>query len=129
MILEEVVRLIREIKPDIIINRFDHRRDGQTHGHHTSSAILSKEAFNISDNPNFYSPQLDSLQLWKPFRQYVNISWWRYGSRENFNSTNKDNFIKIDITKYNFLTGRTNSEISALSRSQHKSQGLADLQG
>ena len=37
IILEEIVRLIREIKPDIIINRFDHRRDGQTHGHHTSS--------------------------------------------------------------------------------------------
>ena len=124
IILEEVVRLIREIKPDIIINRFDHRSDGQTHGHHTSSAILSKEAFSISDNANFYSPQLDSLQLWKPFRQYVNISWWRYGSREKFNSTNKDNFIKIDITKYNFLTGRTNSEISAMSRSQHKSQGF-----
>ena len=124
IILEEVVRLIREIKPDIIINRFDHRSDGQTHGHHTSSAILSKEAFSISDNANFYSPQLDSLQLWKPFRQYVNISWWRYGSREKFNSINKDNFIKIDITKYNFLTGRTNSEISAMSRSQHKSQGF-----
>ncbi len=124
IILEEVVRLIREIKPDIIINRFDHRRDGQTHGHHTASAILSKEAFNISDNPKFYSGQLDSLQLWKPFRQYVNISWWRYGSREKFNSINKDNFIKVDITKYNFLTGRTNSEISALSRSQHKSQGF-----
>ena len=123
-ILEEVVRLIREIKPDIIINRFDHRRDGQTHGHHTASAILSKEAYKISGNPNFYSSQLDSLQLWKPFRQYVNISWWRYGSREKFNSINKDNFIKIDITKYNFLTGKTNSEISALSRSQHKSQGF-----
>ena len=123
-ILEEVVRLIREIKPDIVINRFDHRRDGQTHGHHTASAILSKEAYKISGNPNFYSSQLDSLQLWKPFRQYVNISWWRYGSREKFNSINKDNFIKIDITKYNFLTGKTNSEISALSRSQHKSQGF-----
>tara|TARA_Y100000768_G_scaffold118846_1_gene87822 strand:- start:358 stop:2811 length:2454 start_codon:yes stop_codon:yes gene_type:complete len=123
-ILEEVVRLIREIKPDIIINRFDHRRDGQTHGHHTASAILSKEAYKISGNPNFYSSQLDSLQLWKPHRQYVNISWWRYGSREKFNSINKDNFIKIDITKYNFLTGKTNSEISALSRSQHKSQGF-----
>ena len=123
-ILEEVVRLIREIKPDIIINRFDHRRDGQTHGHHTASAILSKEAYKISGNRNFYSSQLDSLQLWKPLRQYVNISWWRYGSREKFNSINKDNFIKIDITKYNFLTGKTNSEISALSRSQHKSQGF-----
>ncbi len=123
-ILEEVVRLIREIKPDVIINRFDHRRDGQTHGHHTASAILSKEAYKISGNPNFYSSQLDSLQLWKPLRQYVNISWWRYGSREKFDSINKDNFIKIDITKYNFLTGKTNSEISALSRSQHKSQGF-----
>lgn len=123
-ILEEIVRLIREIKPDIIINRFDHRRDGKTHGHHTSSAILSKEAFEISSNQNFYSSQLDSLDLWKPARQYVNISWWRYGSRERFNSINKQNFIEIDITKYNFLTGKTNSEISAQSRSQHKSQGF-----
>ena len=61
IILEEIVRLIREIKPDIIINRFDHRRDGQTHGHHTSSAILSKEAFNISGDRNFYSSQLISI--------------------------------------------------------------------
>ena len=123
-ILEEIVRLIREIKPDIIINRFDHRRDGKTHGHHTASAILSKEAFEISGNPNFYASQLDSLDLWKPSKQYVNISWWRYGSRERFNTINKENFIEIDINKYNFLTGKTNSEISALSRSQHKSQGF-----
>ena len=123
-ILGEIVRLIREIKPDIIINRFDHRRDGKTHGHHTASAILSKEAFEISADPNFYPSQLDSLDLWKPFRQYVNISWWRYGSRETFNTISKENFIEIDITKYNFLTGKTNSEISALSRSQHKSQGF-----
>ena len=35
----------RQFKPDIIIHRFDHRTPGTTHGHHTSSAILSERLF------------------------------------------------------------------------------------
>ncbi len=44
-VLSDVVWIIRNFKPDVIINRFDHRTPGSTHGHHTSSAILSLEAF------------------------------------------------------------------------------------
>ena len=40
-VLSDVVRIIRQFRPDVIINRFDHRTPGSTHGHHTSSAILS----------------------------------------------------------------------------------------
>ncbi|MFZ1581394.1 MAG: PIG-L family deacetylase, partial [Saprospiraceae bacterium] len=31
----DVVRAIRTTRPDVIINRFDHRTSGETHGHHT----------------------------------------------------------------------------------------------
>ena len=31
-VLLDVIRVIREFKPDIIINRFDHRTSGKTHG-------------------------------------------------------------------------------------------------
>ena len=41
-VLSDVVWAIRTFKPDIIINRFDHRTPGTTHGHHTSSAMLSR---------------------------------------------------------------------------------------
>ena len=47
-VLSQTIERIRQFKPDIIINRFDHRTPGKTHGHHTSSAIISTEAFELS---------------------------------------------------------------------------------
>ncbi|NNK86822.1 MAG: PIG-L family deacetylase, partial [Flavobacteriaceae bacterium] len=49
-VLSDVVWAIRTFKPDVIINRFDHRTPGRTHGHHTSSAVLSLEAFDLADD-------------------------------------------------------------------------------
>ena len=46
-ILSQIVYRFRQFKPDIIIHRFDHRTPGNTHGHHTSSAILSERAFQL----------------------------------------------------------------------------------
>ena len=60
-VLSDVVWAIREFKPDVIINRFDHRRAGRTHGHHTSSAMLSIEAFDLANDPSKYSSQLEPV--------------------------------------------------------------------
>ena len=43
-VLSDVVWAIRKWQPDIVINRFDHRTPGTTHGHHTASGILSLKA-------------------------------------------------------------------------------------
>ena len=56
-VLSDVILAIRQFKPDIIINRFDHRTPGTTHGHHTTSAMLSVEAFDLANNPNIYPEQ------------------------------------------------------------------------
>ena len=53
-VLADVVWAIRTFKPDVIINRFDHRTPGTTHGHHTSSAILSLEAFDLVNDASKY---------------------------------------------------------------------------
>ena len=75
-VLSDVVLAIRQFKPDIIINRFDHRRAGKTHGHHTSSAMLSMEAFDlVGNNPSVYPEQLNQLQnIWQPKRLFYNTS-------------------------------------------------------
>jgi LmbE family N-acetylglucosaminyl deacetylase len=39
----DVVWAIRKFQPDVIINRFDHRSAGTTHGHHTASSNLVLE--------------------------------------------------------------------------------------
>jgi len=73
-ILAQIVYRIRAFKPDLIIHRFDHRTPGSTHGHHTSSAMLSEEAFHLANDPNAFPEQLDRVSLWQPKRQFYNTS-------------------------------------------------------
>ena len=119
-VLSQTIERIRQFKPDIIINRFDHRTPGKTHGHHTSSAIISTEAFELSGSKN----TLSISEIWQPKRLFFNTSWWFYGSREKFNKSDRSNLIEFDSGVYDPLTGKSNSEIAAMSRSQHKSQGF-----
>lgn len=123
-VLSDVVLAIRKFQPDIIINRFDHRSPGTTHGHHTSSAMLSVEAFDLSNNASVYPEQLKQTSLWQPRRQFFNTSWWFYGSQEKFDQADKTNLLSIDTGVYFPLKGLSNPEIAALSRSNHKSQGF-----
>ncbi|WP_438712229.1 PIG-L family deacetylase [Aquimarina muelleri] len=123
-VLSDVIWAIRKFRPDVIINRFDHRTPGSTHGHHTSSAILSTEAFDMSANDNIYPEQLKHTKTWQPKRLFFNTSWWFYGSRENFEKADKSKLLEFDTGVYYPSLGLSNSEIASLSRSQHKSQGF-----
>ncbi|SHI53165.1 N-acetylglucosaminyl deacetylase, LmbE family [Mesonia phycicola] len=125
-VMADVIKNIRKFQPDIIINRFDHRTSGTTHGHHTTSAILSVEAFDIAGNKKYYPEQLQDLDVWQPKRLFINTSWRFYGSQEKFNEADKSNFLSYDIGTYYPSKGLSNSEIAALSRSQHKSQGFGN---
>jgi LmbE family N-acetylglucosaminyl deacetylase len=123
-VLSDVVWVIRNFQPDIIINRFDHESAGRTHGHHTSSAVLSYEAFDLVGNANAYPEQLKYVDPWQPERLFFNTSWWFYGSRENFNDADKSDMLSVDIGVYYPMKGKSNSEIAAESRSMHKCQGM-----
>ncbi|MBO0323416.1 PIG-L family deacetylase [Muricauda sp. CAU 1633] len=126
-VLGDVIWAIRNIKPDVIINRFDHRSPGSTHGHHTSSAMLSMEAFDMANDPNAYPNQLELTSTWQPKRIFFNTSWWFYGSPENFEKADKSNMIKMDIGSYYPLLGLSNNEIASLASSQHLCQGFGRL--
>ncbi|WP_228851232.1 PIG-L family deacetylase [Aegicerativicinus sediminis] len=122
--LGDVVRAIRKFQPDVIINRFDHRSPGTTHGHHTSSAMLAFEAFDLANDPKAYPEQIKTFGLWQPKRLFFNTSWWFYGSRENFEKADKSKLMSMDLGTFYPSKGMSNPEISALSRSMHKSQGF-----
>jgi len=123
-VLADVVWTIRKFQPDIIINRFDHRSPGTTHGHHTSSAMLSVESFNLTNDPKIYPEQLKYVKPWQVKRQFFNPSWWFYGSQEKFDAANKSKFTKLETGVYYTGIGKSNQEIAALSRSRHQSQGF-----
>lgn len=123
-VLGDVVWAIRKWQPDVIINRFDHESAGRTHGHHTSSAILSYEAFDLAGDPEAYPEQLDYLDPWQPRRLFFNTSWWFYGSQEAFAKADKTNLMSVDIGVYYPMRGKSNNEIAAEARSMHKCQGF-----
>jgi LmbE family N-acetylglucosaminyl deacetylase len=122
-ILADVVWAIRKFKPDLIITRFPPTsRAG--HGHHTASAILAEEAFDLANNPKAYPEQLNYTSLWQPKRLYFNAStWWDKELPEKAKS-NPGEYATIDIGTYNTLLGKSYSEIASESRTMHKSQGF-----
>ena len=123
-VLSDLVWQIRTFQPDVIINRFDHRSPGTTHGHHTASAMLAVEGFDLSNKSDAFPEQLKLASLWQPKRIFFNLSWWFYGSKEKFEAADKSTFMKFDIGSYFPLLGKSNQEIAALSRSCHQSQGF-----
>lgn len=125
-VLHDVVLAIRKFQPDVIINRFDHRTPGTTHGHHTSSAMLSVKAFSLANDKTAYPEQFDVTSTWQPKRLFFNTSWWFYGSREAFKKADKSNLMTLDVGVYYPTLGLSNTEIASLSRSQHKSQGFGN---
>lgn len=123
-VLADVIWAIRKFQPDVIINRFDHRSAGTTHGHHTASAMLSVESFKLANNPAIFPEQIQYVKPWQTKRQFFNTSWWFYGSLEKFNAADKTNLIALQTGVYYPATGKSNQEIAALSRSRHQSQGF-----
>ena len=123
-VLSDVVFIIRKFQPDVIINRFDARSPGTTHGHHTASAMLSLEAFDETGNPDFFPDQLKWVQPWQTKRLFFNTSWWFYGSKEKFDKADKSNLMELQTGVYYESIGKSNQEIAALSRSCHQSQGF-----
>lgn len=121
-ILADVVWIIRNTRPDVIITRFN-TEPGKTHGHHTASAILALEAFDAAADPDKFPEQLTYVKPWKTTRILWNTNSWFYSNTADFDSV-KDSLLKIDVGTYNQVLGKSYTEIAAESRSMHKSQGF-----
>ena len=117
-ILSDVVWVIRQFQPDIVITRFppDNRAG---HGHHSASAVLAREAFDAAaDSSRFPEQFAHGVRPWKAKR----LLWNTYNFGSN-NTIGKDQF-RLDVGGFNALLGKSYGEIASESRSQHKSQGF-----
>lgn len=119
-VLADVVWAIRKFRPDVIINRFD-TKPGTTHGHHTASAMLALEAFELAADPKAYPEQLKLAEPWQVKRIFWNTYNWANVDTEY--EQNPD-VISYDVGIYNPLLGKSYTEIAAESRTMHKSQGF-----
>lgn len=118
-ILSDVVYVIRKFKPDIIITRFPTDGNGG-HGHHTASAILAVEAFDLANDKNTFPEQLKYVDTWQPKRIFWNA--WMPLLEQRGDDLSK--LLSVNLGEYNPLLGMSYTEISAISRTMHKSQGF-----
>ncbi|MDX6746973.1 PIG-L family deacetylase [Polaribacter sp. PL03] len=123
-VLSDVVWAIRTFKPDVIINRFNHRTPGTTHGHHTTSAMLSVEAFDLVGDKNKYKEQLKYTETWQPKRLFFNTSSWFYRNQSDFDKATKGKLTSFNVGVYYPLKGLSNNELASMASSQHLCQGF-----
>ncbi|THH34905.1 PIG-L family deacetylase [Neolewinella litorea] len=121
-VLADAVWVIRQWRPDVVILRFDPRAPGSTHGHHTASALIGREAFDLAGDPTAFPEQLEFVEPWQPRRLYWNAYSW--GDSKLPDYVDSTDVITVDIGTYLPKRGESVSEIAARSRSQHKSQGF-----
>jgi len=117
-VLGDVVRVVRQYQPDVLVVPFSPASAGETHGHHTSSALLAMEAFRLAGDPAAYPEQLETLRPWQPHRVFL-ARWWNRGETEPA--------IEIDLGGFDPVSGRSFGEIAAESRTMHKSQGMGAM--
>jgi LmbE family N-acetylglucosaminyl deacetylase len=118
-ILSDVVWVIRNFRPDVIVTRFP--VDGRGgHGHHTASAVLAKEAFAAAADPKRFPEQLKRAKPWRAKRILWNVFRLDPAPRD----PKLPPLMTIDLGRYSPLLGESFTEISGRSRSMHKSQGF-----
>ena len=122
-ILGDYVRLIRTIRPDIVIAM---RPDGTGGGqHHQASAVISREAFLAAGDASKFPEQLrEGLRPWQPKKFYYT---GRFGFAGEPPPPSGAKLTAVDTAGYDALIGESYAEIGSRARSYHKTQGMAQL--
>lgn len=116
-VLADLVRVYRTFRPDVVVTRFS--TTPPNHGHHTASALLAREAVDAAADPSRFPDQLTTLRPHRVARLVENKSHWRFKPDEDLTR-----YHRVDVGTYSPLLGRSYGEISAASRTMHKSQGF-----
>ncbi len=122
-VLRDVVARIRKFRPDVVVSRFPTEASG-THGHHTASAMVAREAFDLAGDGAAF-PGAGGAP-WKPHRLVWNVFQPR-GPASPEASPPPGSF-SMEIGAWLPWVGASIGELAARSRSMHKSQGMGSAE-
>ena len=117
-VLSDMVRVIRQFRPDVLITRFS-PIPGGTHGHHTASTVLALEAFKLAGDPKAFPEQ--QLKPWQPKRIVWNESIYQ---KDDIGGTQQ---VRIGVGGNDPVSGELFTDIAGRSRSMHKTQGFGNF--
>jgi LmbE family N-acetylglucosaminyl deacetylase len=109
--LEKLVRLVRSLRPEIMLTMNPAPNPGQ-HGHHQAAGVLATEAFAAAADPSRFPSQLadEGLETWQARKLF-------YGGVSGLQVTT------INTTQP-LPDGRLPADIAGEALSQHRSQGF-----
>jgi LmbE family N-acetylglucosaminyl deacetylase len=109
--LEDMVRVIRSYRPDVVINGWGGVRSG--HGHHQASGILTPQAVAAAADPKMYPEQIaEGLPAWKVT---LETRLARDGSTAGA--------VQLPVNEVSPLWGKSYVEMGMQGHAQHRSQG------
>jgi LmbE family N-acetylglucosaminyl deacetylase len=121
--LADIVRVIRQFQPDVLVARFSGtERDG--HGHHQASAILTQEAFRAAADPNRFPDQIqEGLLPWQAKKLYIgNVC--SFGAQS---CPETDYTIKLNTGEVDPLLGMSYVQFAVEGLKHQESQGLGEI--
>src|SRR6476619_3192414 len=120
-ITADYVRLIRMIRPDVIITLPPTGNAGGQH--HMASAVITRDAYKLAGDPTKYPDQIkDGLRPWQPKKLYQSAGFGFPGEPATVGR-----IARINSAVYDALLGKTYAEIGSEARSMHKCQGMGQL--
>jgi LmbE family N-acetylglucosaminyl deacetylase len=121
-ITADYVRLIRMIRPDVIITLPPTGNAGGQH--HMASAIITRDAYKLAGDPTKFPDQIkDGLRPWQPKKLYQ-LTGFGFGSEP---APSGGHIARINDAVYDPLLGKTYAAIGSEARSMHKCQGMGQL--
>lgn len=110
-LLADVVEIIRQYRPDVIVSAWSGTpRDG--HGQHQAAGILAREAFLAAGDPSRFPDQIQAgLRPFSPAR-YYRSAWFSAGDPD----------VELNTGELDPLLGASYYQIAMAARSRHRSQ-------
>lgn len=112
--LESLVRLVRALRPDVILTMNPAPTPGQ-HGNHQAAGVLATEAFSAAADPARFPEQLhkEGLTVWQPRKLY-------------FTGKSGEPTCTIQVNQ-TIADGLTGGQIAARAASNHRSQAFGNF--
>jgi len=118
-ILRDVVRVVRAVRPDVILTM---PREGSGGGqHHMATARLGQEAFRVAADPSRFPEQIaEGLRPWQARKVYESA-----GAR---GQAAEGGAVICDTSPYDPLLGMSYEQLGTLARRGHRCQGMGQLE-
>jgi LmbE family N-acetylglucosaminyl deacetylase len=120
-ITADYVRLLRTIRPDVIVTLPPTGNAGGQH--HMASAVITRDAYKLAGDATKYPEQIkDGLRPWQPKKLYQLAGFGFPGEPQP-----QGRVTRVNTSVYDSLLGKTYNDIGSEARSMHKCQGLGQL--